>query len=44
MIDVENAGALPAQQPSQPGFPLDERQGPEILAVQVQQIEREQQA
>jgi hypothetical protein len=44
VIDVENAGALPAQKPSQPRFPLDERQAPEIVSVQVQQIEREEQA
>ena len=37
-------GAFSAQKPSQPGFPLDQRQAPEILSVQVQQVERKEQA
>jgi hypothetical protein len=44
VIDIQNAGTLPAQKPSQPSFPLDERQAPEILSVQVQQVECEEQA
>jgi hypothetical protein len=42
VIDIENARTLPAQKPFQPGFPLDERQPPEIPSVQVEQIERKE--
>jgi hypothetical protein len=44
VIDIENARALPAQEPLQPGFPLDQRQAPEILSVQVKQVECKEQA
>ena len=44
VIDVENARALPAQKPSQPGFPLYQRQPAEILSVEVQQVERKEEA
>jgi hypothetical protein len=44
MIYIQNAGALPAQKPFQPGFPLDERQAAQIYSIQVQHIECEEQA
>jgi hypothetical protein len=44
VIDVENARAFPLQEPFQPRFPLDQRLAPEIVAIQVQQVECEEQA
>jgi hypothetical protein len=42
VIDIEDAGTLPAQKPFQPRIPLSQRQAPEILAVQVPQVERKE--
>jgi len=44
VIDLQNTRALPAQEPPEPGFLLDQRQGLKILTVQMQHIEREEQA
>ena len=44
MIDKKYARALPAQQPFQPGVPLDQRQALKILTVQVQEVECEEPA
>ena len=44
VIDIENAGAFASQEPLQPCFPLDQRQAPQVLAIQEEQVKCEQQA